>query len=321
MKTTRSESAEPDAPNRLTKAESDADDRPPPLSRLDSTVLAHIGIGVIMLDPAGLVTHANDRAAGLLGIPPALLQAGASYAALIKLAERRDATAAFDPGLPVPIGRARTIDAAERCDLHIAGGNVIEVRSTALPDGGSIKTLTDVGHDRRVRAELHRLATTDPLTGIANRRYFLNRVQREIDRKDRYGSDIALLILDIDHFKGINDRHGHAVGDTTLKAISAAGLATLRKVDLLGRIGGEEFGVLLPKTGIETAAIVADRLRQTIAACPLRIGPDTTVYVTASIGVTGIRQDDANPDPVLARADAALYRAKARGRNRIDIAT
>ncbi len=319
LKATGPEPAEVDSSTSTKLAVPDAEPAGPDLSMVDSTVLAHIGIGVVLLDPQGFVTHANDKAAGLLGVPTALLQEGASFDAVVKLAQRQDGLAPSDTRLLSPSAGVAGGEASKRCDLTVTGGGIVEMRSTPLPDGGSIRTLTDVGHDRQMLAELHRQAATDPLTGVANRRYFLSRFQREIDRHKRYATDIALLIMDIDHFKVINDRHGHAIGDAALKAISLTSLSSLRKVDLLGRIGGEEFGVLLPKTRIETAVIVAERLRHAIAACPVRIGSNESVYVTASIGVAAIRPTDDEPEPIMVRADSALYRAKEAGRNRVCI--
>lgn len=320
MKTARSESIKVDSPNHLSTASSSPCLDHPVMTGPDSSLLAHIGVGVIMVDAAGHITCANEKAASLLCISFGLLSPGSAYADLKQQVLDINQPAGNETGLPHDLCPWQE-DLAKHGlrDVHVSDGAIIEIRSSALPEGGSIHTLTDVGHDRRLRAKLHRLATTDSLTGVANRRRFIDTCQIEIDRARRYGCDVALMVLDLDHFKGINDLHGHAVGDATLTSVSTTSVSSIRTVDLFGRLGGEEFGVLLPETDIETAAIVAERLRQSIAAHPIHVAPETTVYVTASIGITIIRPEDATPDPALARADSALYRAKGRGRNRIDI--
>jgi len=287
---------------------------------LDKSLLAHIGVGVIMVDAAGHISCANEQAASLLCIPFGRLSPGSDYADLKQQVLDMNQPLGTEHDLSRDLWPWQE-DLAQPGlrDLHVSDGAIIEMRSSALPEGGSIHTLTDVGHDRRLRAKLHRMATTDPLTGVANRRRFIATCQLEIDRAKRYGCNVALMVLDLDHFKHINDLHGHAVGDATLTSVSETSVSSIRTVDLFGRLGGEEFGVLLPETDIETAAIVAERLRQSIAARPIQVAPETTVYVTTSIGMTIVKPEDATPAPVLARADSALYRAKSQGRNRIDI--
>jgi len=318
--TIRTESERTDSPNHLSKTSPIL----PPLEgenpELDSVLLAHIDVGVIMVDALGFITCANEKAALLLGVPTDCLRPGAAYADLRQwVMERSEQTGNNDSDFSYgSYAWPEEKILPDRFDWHVSNGTIVEQRSTPLPDGGSVHTLTDVGHDRRLRAKLHRMATTDPLTGVSNRRHFLHRCQHEIDRARRYNSDLALLVLDLDHFKSVNDRHGHAVGDAVLKSITAAGNASIRTVDLLGRMGGEEFGILLPETGIETAAFVAERLLHTIAARPTVVNAERSVFVTASIGLTVARPEDENPYPLLARADDALYRAKSNGRNRFD---
>lgn len=267
------------------------------LTALDSLLLDHIGIGVIMVDSKGHIIRANRRTETLLGIESDLVAPGEPYN---RLQQKIVALGQTGP-----------------CDIHVPNGHVLELKTTILPNGGFLQTLTDVGEDRRLREKLHRLATTDPLTGVSNRRHFMTRSQYELDRTKRYSSQSALMILDLDHFKKVNDTYGHAIGDTTLKIVSEAVMSSLRKVDEFGRLGGEEFGILLPETDIETAAIVAERLRQSIAARPICETPAGTVFVTASIGVTMIRLDDEETQIFFERADMALYQAKAQGRNKV----
>ncbi|MCE5233243.1 MAG: GGDEF domain-containing protein [Mizugakiibacter sp.] len=165
-------------------------------------------------------------------------------------------------------------------------------------------------------AELRRLARIDPLTGISNRRALAEHAARLIAAAARDGRPFSVLMIDADHFKRVNDRHGHGVGDTVLCALVARIQRTLRGSDEIGRTGGEEFVILLPATGAAEARDVADRVRETVAAAPLR-GAGQAVDLTLSIGVATYRTGDPNLDALLQRADAALYAAKHGGRNRV----
>jgi len=171
----------------------------------------------------------------------------------------------------------------------------------------------------RHAAELQRLARTDPLTGVFNRRQFFEVGLQEFSRARRYGNTLSLLMLDIDHFKGVNDRWGHAAGDQVLQSLVAIISSLIREQDCVGRLGGEEFAVLLPETESAGALASAERLRaaveQTEIACATADGG--VVRVTVSIGVAASAADDASFEAVLARADKGLYAAKETGRNRV----
>lgn len=160
------------------------------------------------------------------------------------------------------------------------------------------------------------LAATDSLTGVANRRHFLERFQEEMARRERRGDALALLAMDIDHFKQVNDRHGHSAGDATLIAFAGRTRELLRPTDLIGRIGGEEFCVLLPGVGREQAAVAAERIREAMVGHPVATGR-TTVDVTVSIGVAEAGVDGDSIEALMRVADERLYRAKAEGRNRV----
>ncbi|WP_173977706.1 diguanylate cyclase [Magnetospirillum sp. UT-4] len=183
---------------------------------------------------------------------------------------------------------------------------------------GVIGIMTDITERKGMERELRRLATTDPLTGAFNRRHFMAAANAELERAGRYGGEVSILMLDIDHFKAINDRFGHAAGDAALKALVAGCRDWLRDVDVLGRMGGEEFAILLPETAMEAAREVAERLRQRIAELRVASGADTVAF-TSSLGVAGARLGETGVEAVLARADEALYRAKSGGRNRVEI--
>jgi diguanylate cyclase (GGDEF)-like protein len=168
---------------------------------------------------------------------------------------------------------------------------------------------------RQLEAELQRLATTDPLTGALNRRQIFA-LGRQALRLRRSKQAFGLLMVDIDHFKMINDRHGHPVGDAALKHVVHCLRAGLRQTDLIGRVGGEEFAIMLPTTTIDDALRVAERLRTRVATKPLKQG-STTICMTISIGLAMARQTDHSLEQIIARADTQLYRAKEGGRDRV----
>ncbi|WP_243384171.1 sensor domain-containing diguanylate cyclase [Geothrix alkalitolerans] len=174
----------------------------------------------------------------------------------------------------------------------------------------------DITQRKAMEAELQRLATTDPLTGVANRRRFLQEMDLELARHKRFHKPAAFLLLDLDHFKQVNDAHGHAVGDLALKHLAELARVRLRRLDLFGRLGGEEFGVLLPGTDQAGAMALAEYFRSQVAHTPVQSGAGP-IILTVSIGLTAFDPGDAAPDAILARADAALYRAKEGGRNRV----
>lgn len=162
------------------------------------------------------------------------------------------------------------------------------------------------------------LALTDELTQIANRRSFVASVESEITRCSRQQSAMAFFLLDIDHFKNVNDSYGHQAGDTVLRQIAALVKSTLREYDIFGRIGGEEFGVFLAQTDRSTAEEVAERLRQLIATETLYIDGQQ-LNVTLSIGIA-LAREKTSFEQLYADADAALYQAKHSGRNRVIVA-
>ncbi|TDY03988.1 sensor domain-containing diguanylate cyclase [Thiohalophilus thiocyanatoxydans] len=165
--------------------------------------------------------------------------------------------------------------------------------------------------------DLERLASTDSLTGAANRRALMARAEQEIARAERYKLPLSLILLDLDHFKEINDRYGHPTGDSVLKAFVAKVQSMLRPSDLLGRLGGEEFAILLPETGIEEASQVAERLQQSMAGKPMEID-NKAIPLTLSAGVVEFPlQQGSGISEAFSLADKQLYRAKNAGRNRV----
>lgn len=168
---------------------------------------------------------------------------------------------------------------------------------------------------RGLNVELEALATTDSLTGINNRRNFFRLATDEMARARRYQRPLSALMMDVDGFKIVNDQHGHAVGDSVLKAVIQTCITTLRETDILGRLGGDEFAVLVPET--EDARDQAERLRAAVERVRTALADGTDLTVTVSIGVAAARPEDLSIDDLLGRADQALYEAKQNGRNSV----
>ena len=171
------------------------------------------------------------------------------------------------------------------------------------------------------------LSLTDHLTGLYNKRYFMRRLSEESARALRYKQDLSLIFCDIDHFKKVNDEHGHHVGDEVLRQIGAllAGgmgefmiVSRLRKSDIVARFGGEEFVVILPETTPENARVAAEKMRSAVEKCDMQID-DVHVRVTMSFGIAGIAEDLRDTDEFINRADFAMYKAKENGRNRVEV--
>ena len=198
--------------------------------------------------------------------------------------------------------------------------NIVPLRDAAGRVTHFASIERDVTAHKRLEQQLQELAARDPLTGLLNRRAFLERLHREAGRAQRYGHPLAFLSLDIDHFKRINDGYGHAAGDAALKHLAAICAGLLRKEDSCGRLGGEEFGILVPETNSYGAEMVARRLRARIEAARCRFGRHQLAF-TVSIGVAGLmQQGEAGVEQMLQDADEAMYRAKRAGRNRVAVA-
>lgn len=162
---------------------------------------------------------------------------------------------------------------------------------------------------------------TDPLTKVYNRRYLDRRLDEEVARSKRYSLELSVLMLDIDHFKRVNDTYGHQVGDVVLSTLGSLVKTSLRELDVVARYGGEEFLVICTNTGIDGAALVAERLRRLVESLQVEIpdgaGGNQTIRISISIGVAGLNTSIDSKDKLVQAADRALYRAKEEGRNRV----
>lgn len=177
--------------------------------------------------------------------------------------------------------------------------------------------IQDITERKLLEIRLAQEAHTDPLTGCANRRYFHRVAGAEVARARRYGGQLAVFMIDLDHFKAINDQYGHQAGDQVLQKVVQVCRDTLREEDAIGRLGGEEFSVLLPQTGRATALEVAERLCHAVAAAEVPLDQKPPLRFTVSVGVATLAPEDPGIDMVLDRADKALYQAKHAGRNRV----
>ncbi|NTW64959.1 MAG: diguanylate cyclase [Nitrospirae bacterium] len=172
---------------------------------------------------------------------------------------------------------------------------------------------------KRMIATLNHLSSTDGLTGLLNRRALNDMLKREIDRATRYSTDLSLVLCDIDRFKYINDTFGHTAGDRTLLSVAASIRSSLRKADIVGRYGGDEFMIILPETSLAGAKRLADKIRRTVEGLDLEIPWSKQVRVTLSMGVASCCAPVENIDTFVALADTALYASKEAGRNRVSI--
>ncbi|QJE74193.1 diguanylate cyclase [Aerophototrophica crusticola] len=174
--------------------------------------------------------------------------------------------------------------------------------------------------ERLVRAhkDMHRLAMTDPLSGVLNRRSFFEQAEDALRRRQRTVESLAVVMVDIDHFKRVNDGFGHDMGDEVIRQVAKTLQGAVRQTDCIGRLGGEEFAILFSNTGIDVVSLLAERLRKRIAELALR-SEGRLCPVTASFGVSPVLPDEDAIEAALKRADSALYRSKHEGRNRVTV--
>jgi len=240
--------------------------------------------------------------------------------------------------LVLPLGEHRLAVAAYPCQPPAEEGTdsgdgllrmIIERVPVVLDAQGQVQdlalSLKFFSSTQQHLSELEALASLDSLTGMPNRRHFHQMAGLELDHARLMGRSFSVLGLDIDHFKRINDSHGHAVGDQALVAFAATCRKALREPDMLGRCGGEEFAVALPNTGTAAACLIAERLRQAVEKIEIPLEDGTALRFTVSIGIAtlvpGEDDEELSMAGLLAQADAALYRSKNEGRNRATVAS
>ncbi|MDO8959412.1 MAG: diguanylate cyclase [Rhodocyclaceae bacterium] len=284
-------------------------------------LLAGIGEGVYGCDLQGNCIFINPAALQMLGLPEAAVLGKNQH--LLFHHHKPDGTPNPETACPIhQTLRDGTIQRGEEW-FSRADGSGFPVDLVATPmhlkNGlrvGAVVAFQDISQRKAAEQELLQLATTDTLTGLANRRHFLAQIAQEAERILRFARPAALLMLDLDHFKRVNDQHGHAAGDAVLKAFAQEVTESLRKTDRAGRLGGEEFAILLPETHPDAAQAFAERLRLSVEALPIPF-EGMTLGITVSIGVTNVSPEDI--ESTLRRGDRALYLAKEGGRNRVEL--
>jgi diguanylate cyclase (GGDEF)-like protein/PAS domain S-box-containing protein len=263
----------------------------------------------------GQILFVNRKSCLLFQRRAGQLLKGKSYDFYVDAAERDNLAALLDQ-----IGDIRDIEVK----MKTGEGRIFtaELAAIKLAYGGVpavLIALNDVSQRKEMEAELFRQASTDALTGISNRRYFQTQAEQEMRRARRFSRDMSLMMIDIDHFKPINDSYGHAAGDAVLQGLVKRAQESLRQSDTLGRIGGEEFAVFLPETNLAAGLEVAERLRIHIEERPI-VADARAVPCSVSIGIAQLSAHDGTIDDLMRRADRALYRAKNGGRNRVEVA-
>jgi diguanylate cyclase (GGDEF)-like protein len=201
-------------------------------------------------------------------------------------------------------------------NIRLNNGEVIRFRCKALPDGGRLLTYGNVSDLVREAEALERLAAIDGMTGLNNRRTFLTLAETEWTRFRRHSRPMALLMCDIDHFKSVNDTYGHDVGDDVIKTVADILQKQKRASDIAGRLGGEEFALVLPEATLDSAVAADERLRKLVADHVITAG-GTRIAVTISVGASICHAATTGVEELIKQADLALYEAKRSGRNRV----
>jgi diguanylate cyclase (GGDEF)-like protein len=281
--------------------------------------------GILVVDGAGLIVSHNRRLFDVFGLDPRDFPGGGDGQLTSKdddilLSRVLELVADREPFL----ARVRALYAdpalVDLCEIALKDGRTLERHSTALWNAqhrnlGRVWFFRDITERKRTERALEVLARQDVLTGVPNRRAFLELADAEFARARRYARPMSLVAIDIDHFKHVNDRFGHAAGDAVLKDLCACATATLRQQDIFARLGGEEFAILVPETDGTGAQVVAERLRHAVSQ--RAVGHDGhEMRYTFSAGVATMDSADATIEATLRRADAALYDAKRSGRDR-----
>ncbi|MBG3878096.1 diguanylate cyclase, partial [Desulfovibrio oxamicus] len=302
--------------NELVTARRDAEAALRDAERQHRELVENAPIGIFRTTWDGTINVLNQHGAALLGFRDVAHARAVLDDSVIPLyAEPMDRQAMLDD---LTAGEVVT---GLRLRWYRRGGEAIWVslyaRRTGTPEAPEVESFfLDVTDQVEDTLRLEQLATTDELTGVANRRHFMARLEDEAARAQRYGRPLSVLLLDADHFKSINDTWGHEAGDMVLRHITDVMSLSLRENDLIGRLGGEEFGVLLPETAQERALRTAERIRAAVEDAPVAVR-DVWVGCTVSVGAAEYRGANDSLDDLIRRADHMLMRAKEGGRNRV----
>ncbi len=298
------------------------------------SIMEGIADGVLVIDGDYTIIKANSAAAESMGLKKTEMIGRKCYSVIHRRQEPCEQPSVI---CPIPHIFERQENSVKLLHTHHDGkGNERHIEITASPVRDAkgrtvamVETYRDImekySDDELVKlvkrlneaqTHLKHMAITDDLTGLRNRRYIIERLEEEYQRSKRTGDFLSLVMLDIDHFKNINDTHGHLFGDVVLRVVASRIKSILRRHDIVGRVGGEEFLVICPESSLVDTVIVAERIRKIIHEEQIGDGVKE-VNVTLSAGVTEIHENDASSEKFFSRADMALYRAKEEGRNRV----
>ncbi|SCK11418.1 diguanylate cyclase [Vogesella sp. LIG4] len=283
--------------------------------QLLDTVLNNVDSYIYMKSEDRRFLYVNERTARLLGRPPQdIVGKLDSEVACRKIADQWWAMdcKVFETGGKIASGEEFANENGQSSYYwSVKVPIVLQGQPKAL-----IGFSTDITELQLLKKELERQALTDMLTGVSNRRHFMQCLEREFGRARRYGKSLAVMILDIDHFKRINDSHGHLAGDRVLSTVASHLQGLMRQHDILSRIGGEEFAIVLPETDAEGACILAGRLCESVRALKIGSEEGRDIGLTVSIGVSALQPSTADSQTMLQMADKALYLSKDAGRDR-----
>ncbi|MBR1206674.1 diguanylate cyclase [Bradyrhizobium sp. AUGA SZCCT0051] len=281
--------------------------------------LENVEDGVVLLDRDLNVIFLNRRMREFWEVSEEEIARHPAYVTLLTRGRRAVPSGSTPEQIKAfPAKRIAEIKAGDhKRDVQTPDGRNIRIHCSTMANGGRMLTFVDVTDLVGNARQLEVLATTDPLTGLFNRRQFLTTLDAEWSRFQRYYRSVSVLMVDIDYFKSINDRLGHAAGDEAIKAVAEICIRGKRKSDVVGRVGGEEFAVLLPETTLSRARTVAERIRKRAEGLALA-ADGHPVRLTVSIGVAEALTSMPGIDALMKAADAALYQAKEHGRNRVE---
>ncbi|MFA7405890.1 MAG: sensor domain-containing diguanylate cyclase [Pelobacteraceae bacterium] len=290
-------------------------------------ILDNLYDGIFFVDKEGCITYWNKGATSLTGYSAADVK-GRNYCDIFQPLDKQGRHLCESGSCPI----RRVFDVSTLTEVE---AYICHKEGHLLPISIRIAPIREVGQQYVVAVEIHsssspryamrqrleelqELAMHDPLTGIANRRFVEINLAARLEEFRRYGFDFSVLFIDADHFKIINDTHGHSIGDRILKMISATVANSLRSFDIIGRWGGEEFVVLLINTKKEDLYNLADRLRRLVEKSVLTLESGETLKITVSIGATAAQQGD-TVDLLVERADKLMFESKRRGRNLVSV--
>ncbi len=286
--------------------------------RYSEMVKGVTAFGIYLIDRDGRIRSWNRGAANITGLTE-IEVVGQPFATLFDDAQKREGA----PQKTLEFVRANRHCRDEQRRRRRNGEFMAQCTLDALRSEsgellGFVEVFQDITEQKQREDKLYQRATRDTMTGAFNRGHFTELAVQEIERARRFAEPLSVVMLDIDHFKKINDNYGHEIGDRTIIGLSQVIHDHIRKIDFCGRLGGEEFAILLPRANKEPAMEFAQRLRRVFSEQRIVIAPGREISYTVSMGVASLRSTVRDLAELLRNADAALYKAKREGRNRVE---